>query len=296
MMGVRPQRLDVLFAFKAIALTEELTGAEKRVAAAIVDSFNYRTTQCDPSLNRVAHLLGISRRTVIRAVVRLERLRFLLKKRHGGHSLRNSYEPNWVRYREIESTWSSRKRTKHWKSAATEVSPYQSQTRHLDSGADGTQTCLINQSKQAVCIGTTSNECHSVGKGQGSGRSKSSREGVSDTKRSLHPSRTAAERRWNADLNERFVGDPEVYAALIGAIDADMQIAATDAELHGLGGGLLYILHNARDLEGVPFFPRTPPDEVRHDSPAKTDIDPQSCVERASDDKADPNITGGRGV
>jgi hypothetical protein len=77
-----------------------------------------------------------------------------------------------------------------------------------------------------------------------------------------------------------------------------MQIAATEAELHGRGAGLFYILHNARpNLEGVPFFPGAVPlNEVRHDRPPITDIDPQSCVERTSDDKANPNITGGRGV
>jgi hypothetical protein len=41
------QRLDITLAFKAISLSEELTGTEKQVAAAILDSFNYRTEQAD---------------------------------------------------------------------------------------------------------------------------------------------------------------------------------------------------------------------------------------------------------
>jgi AraC-like DNA-binding protein len=101
-MQMLPQRLDTTLAFKAISLSEMLTSTEKQVAAAIIDSFNRRTHQCDPSFDRIAHLVGKSRRTVIRAVQRLQGLRFLVKVRHGGHAHRNSYEPNWPHFRQLE--------------------------------------------------------------------------------------------------------------------------------------------------------------------------------------------------
>ena len=54
-----PQRLDTTLAHKAISLCAELSGTEKRVAAAIIDSFNRKTGQCDPGYGRIAHLLAI---------------------------------------------------------------------------------------------------------------------------------------------------------------------------------------------------------------------------------------------
>jgi hypothetical protein len=100
-----PQRLDTTLAFKAFSLSETLTGTEKQVAVAIIDSFNRRTHQCDPSFDRIAHLVAKSRRTVIRAVQRPQGLRFLVKVRHGGHAHRNRYEPNWLHVRQLEGQW-----------------------------------------------------------------------------------------------------------------------------------------------------------------------------------------------
>lgn len=77
-----PRRLDMLLAFKAIGLSEQLSSNEKRVAIAVMDSFNRKTGQCDPSLNRIAYLLGLSRSTVIRSVLKLERLGYIIKTRH----------------------------------------------------------------------------------------------------------------------------------------------------------------------------------------------------------------------
>jgi DNA-binding MurR/RpiR family transcriptional regulator len=59
---------DTFVAHKAISLAEDLTGTEKRVAATIIDHFNRKTGRCDPALGSIARLLGVSRRTVIRAV------------------------------------------------------------------------------------------------------------------------------------------------------------------------------------------------------------------------------------
>ena len=50
---------DVLFAHKALTLMAGLSDATKRVAGAIIDHFNKRTGQCDPSIERLATLLSL---------------------------------------------------------------------------------------------------------------------------------------------------------------------------------------------------------------------------------------------
>jgi len=63
-----PHSLDILLAFKALALADDLKGNERRVGCVLIDHFNRRTRQCDPSLETLAVLAGISRRTAIRSV------------------------------------------------------------------------------------------------------------------------------------------------------------------------------------------------------------------------------------
>jgi hypothetical protein len=251
MTRLRPQKLDVILAFKAIALTDELSGMEKRVAAAIVDSFNYRTTQCDPSLNRVAHLLRTSRRTVIRAVIHLEHLRFMRKHRHGGHSHRNSYEPNWIRYREIEGAWAAHKKTKHWKSSVMEMSPCQSQTSHLDGAQAGTQTSLINKLELTECVKSKSEPAKAFMPRRDAAERWQLKSFVRESTRSRQAAMTAAERRWSADLIRQFASDPETHARIIGTIDTDLQDKATQAEQARHGAGIELILHNARQQLGA---------------------------------------------
>jgi hypothetical protein len=241
MKHIKPEKLDMLLAFKAIALTDDLSGIEKSVAAAIVDSFNHKTTQCDPSLNRIAHLLGRSRRTVIRAVLRIERIRFVRKYRHGGHSHRNSYEPNWTRYREIENAWAARKKTRHWESSATELSPRRSQTSHLDGAVVGTQTFLINQSNKPV--GPFSNGADlALGANGHSVLARNSTNQADGTVHASDAARLAAERRWSTGLHNTYSGCMEAYAKVIEAIDANVQSAATDAEMRKRGAGLQFII------------------------------------------------------
>jgi len=43
------QQNDVLFAYKALAIIPDLSAASRRVAGAIIDRFNKKTGQCDPS-------------------------------------------------------------------------------------------------------------------------------------------------------------------------------------------------------------------------------------------------------
>jgi len=245
-----PQRLDMLFAFKALALTEDLTATQKRVAVTIVDSFNRKTAQCDPGLNRIAYLLSVSRRTVIRAVSALEGRRLLVKTRHGGKSHRNSYEPNWLAFREIESRWAALKATRHWQAVPQEMTPLVVTPECQSAGdADGTQTNPINSSHLTLPASPAKNRTlpraglidpkwHS----EKEFRAKGSLGRMPEFGASLAAARVSAEKKWNAELHTRLVDDQERYAAAIDALDQELQSATTDAELHQRGAGISYIL------------------------------------------------------
>src|ERR1700733_14922306 len=109
---VLPRKFDTTIAHKMLNLMPELSGTDKRVAATIIDHFNRKTGQCDPSIERIARLLGLSRRTVIRSNARVVKTGVLRKVLHGGHLQRNSYEPVWSRFREFDAAWSVRFKTK----------------------------------------------------------------------------------------------------------------------------------------------------------------------------------------
>jgi hypothetical protein len=58
----------------------------------------------------------------------------------------------------------------------------------------------------------------------------------------------AAERRWNNALQKQYLATPQVYSAIVDAIDSAIQAAATEAELKSYGGGLAYILDQLKGL------------------------------------------------
>lgn len=252
---IRP--LDTLIAHKVINLSE-LSGTQKRVAGAIVDHFNRKTGQCDPSLDSIARLLNIDRRTVIRAMPALEHTGMFQKDRHGGHSHRNSYEPVWARFRQLDEQWKARRAAMRSHSGP-KLSPSRRQTCHLAGDEPVTQTCLSNQSKE-TCLGgeaAAKPPRPTMPKlSKGWPRKEERQQQVasstpdSRTSRQIQAAYAAAERRWSSALHDRYVGTPSVYAEVIEAIDPAMQIAATEVELNRRGAGLEYILHQLQ-LRGI---------------------------------------------
>ena len=65
---------------------------------------------------------------------------------------------------------------------------------------------------------------------------------------SLDAAYAAAERRWNDALQKQYLPTPEVYSAIIDAIDIAMQTAATEAEIKRHGAGVAYILDQLKGL------------------------------------------------
>jgi hypothetical protein len=248
-----PQRLDILIAFKSISLAPDLTDTEKRVAAAIIDHYNKNTTQCDPSLDTLATLLGVHRRTVIRAVNRLVSLKFFRRVRHGGKYHRNFYEPIWSRFREVEAEWQRRRRTHSQRFCGQKMSPWQGQPEHSAGGDDVTQTNPTNISTETSSGGSIRND--SQGQRSSDVPKRAAEKEQCSTIR--HPNRQmfpvkqtssrdaaygSAERRWNIELQERYLPSSEVYGEIIDKIDEAMKAAATEAEMQCRGNGVRHIL------------------------------------------------------
>ncbi|WP_158671935.1 helix-turn-helix domain-containing protein [Bradyrhizobium guangdongense] len=249
---MRPNKSDVLIAFKAISLTTDMSVTEKRVAATLLDHYNRDTGQCDPALNTIATLLGINRRTAIRATGSLERSGYFRIDRHGGKFHRNSYQPIWARFRACENGWAEkRKRAKQFRSAASELSPLQG--CHIGGGDSATQTYANNQSdltsasqqrqSQQAVSAIEEPAVKWLSKQSGSGRQYSNAQERFHGKRSCGDiARTAAERRWNEALTKQLASAPNVFAGVIEAIDSDLSHATTEVEMRQPGRGVEFLL------------------------------------------------------
>jgi Helix-turn-helix domain len=254
-----PQKFDTTIAHKMINLMPELTGTDKRVAAAIIEHFNRKTGQCDPGLDRIARLTGVSRRTAIRSVSRVVEAGVFHVVRHGGRSQRNSYEPVWLRFRELDESWKARFRAKSAAADSSPMSPENGQTCHVPGDGPGTQTFLFNQSEETSSVAPVSaKDRHSEGtdrEGQPTKEKQSHEPQPVPSRRtngsqSLVAAHTAAERRWNDELLRRYSAAPNVYAGIIDVMTPDLQRAATEAEMHKRGTGLALILEQLQLRSG----------------------------------------------
>jgi hypothetical protein len=246
-----PQKFDTTVAHKIINLMPELRGTDKRVAAVILEHFNRRTGQCDPGLTRIARLAGVSRRTVIRSVFHIVKTGVFRVVRHGGHSQRNSYEPVWTRFRELDAVWTVRFRAKSKCADSPKMSPGMSQPCHFSGDEPDTQTFCVNQSNETTgqsasvqdrpSVAPPDRKSHPIKETQ-THEPQPAPFRISTGIRFLEAARVAAERRWNAELLQRYSATPNVYAAIIDAISPELQGAATQAEMHKRGAGIALIL------------------------------------------------------
>lgn len=101
---------DILFAHIALHVVPDLSPSARRVGAAIIEHFNKRTGQCDPSIERLGRLLGLSPTSVKAATAELCRGDSALFDRivNGGHSHRTAYLPRWDRLNDIIADWDLR--------------------------------------------------------------------------------------------------------------------------------------------------------------------------------------------
>jgi len=243
---------DTFVAHKAISLAEDLTGTEKRVAATIIDHFNRKTGRCDPALGSIARLLGLSRRTIIRAVGSLVHKGYIRKTRHGGYFHRNSYEPIWSRFRTNAAKWTEQRATNQ-RLRMTDESPLGRQSWHLGGDTDVTQTYPNNSTNKTLAVEGPRTQTRASSKPEAS-------KGLSNEVRktpaypiaqprfqvksmcSRDAARDAAERRWNELFTREFVAEPHAFGLMVDAIDVDLRNATTDAELRRPGSGINFLL------------------------------------------------------
>jgi hypothetical protein len=248
--------LSTLIAHKAINLATDLSNSEKRVAGAIIDHFNRRTGQCDPSLDRIAGLIGMSRRTVIRAISRLVKFGYFRRVRHGGHFHRNSYEPVWSRFSRVEAEWNARRNVRRVKFAASKVSPCSGQSGHLPGDTAVSQTLLNNPTKKTLDEGMQRNVHQHIAQNEQRGSAGKahhikyfSERLAPPITRSATAALDAAERRWNEELFDRYGDQPFIYGQIAEAIDLRLSAETTEAEMRQRGSGLSYLMNQllARD-------------------------------------------------
>ncbi|SRR6266849_3435186 len=236
-MQVRP--LDTLLAVKALSIAPGLKENDRRVAVVLIEHFNRKSGRCDPGLERIAVLIGISTRTVIRSIHRLVTAGLFRKKRHGGHLNRNSYEPIWPKIFEIGAAWTAQLHRRAADSAP-QMSPTPRQACHIDNDAAVHQTCQNNLIRNETCLEQpselTGRRLPLAGKAKLPIRSS----------RSSDAARAAAELRWSNDIHKRFASNPLVYGQVIQAIDLKISSEATEAEMGKRGAGFAYI---ARQLQ-----------------------------------------------
>jgi hypothetical protein len=139
-----PKKLDITLALKAIALTNSLTAAEKRIAVAVVDHFNRENGRCDPSYETIAALLSVNVRTVGRAITKLVKIDFFKMVTHGGINHCNSYQPNWALFRALEAQWKRRRREYANRFKPPEMSSSPGQNCPTEDGPAALQTCSNN--------------------------------------------------------------------------------------------------------------------------------------------------------
>jgi len=243
---------DLTIAFKAIGLSE-LPPAHKRVATALLDHYNRHTHRCDPSMETLATLLGVSRRSVARAMKRLERDGFFKTYRHGGNFHCNQYAPIWPRFREVDAAWDQRRRGHRERFSRANLSPSPRQLSHTGDDADVIQTCSTNQSYVTCSDGLPK---------KGVSEATGPRDSIAATTMELiakssqrsakrfhvkHPpardaAREAAHRRWDNTLLKLFARDKGLYARIIEAIDQEMVDSTTDAELRKRGSGIDHLI------------------------------------------------------
>lgn len=142
---------DVLFAHKALNVMAGLSDATRRVAGAIIDHFNKRTGQCDPSIERLATLLGTDEKTVRRATAVLDEKNLITKTSHGGKAHRASYVPNWEMFRAVVTDWDARMKTGRAPSKDTaSIAPKpETGNRAILSGSTG-QDCPVKPGEIAL--------------------------------------------------------------------------------------------------------------------------------------------------
>lgn len=145
----RLAKTDVMFAHMALHLAAGLSPSARRVGAAIIEHYNKKTGQCDPSIERLARMLGIDRATVMRATGELCEADGLFERvTHGGRSHRTAYLPRWDRLNAIVDDWDLRMKDGSPPRKVAELRRSRSQDCDVQGRKNATQTDRRNRQKE----------------------------------------------------------------------------------------------------------------------------------------------------
>jgi DNA-binding transcriptional regulator YhcF (GntR family) len=249
---------DVLFAHKALNIVPDLSACARRVAGAIIDHFNKRTGQCDPSVERLARMLGIHEQTVKKATCELCEAGLINKVMHGGKMHRSKFEPQWARFQEIVADWDAAMKSGNplgqgSKTATLEVIEG-SETATFEGSETATQTLRSNQSKEPFEGNAAENSGRKPQAIGVAGRQKGVWKKGSEPPRQRHmllpiaggnpathsqAARAAADKRLFADM--RGLGSAAM-ADCLDRITPQISEAAALAEMKRHGAGLPFVL------------------------------------------------------
>lgn len=145
----RLAKTDVMFAHMALHLVAGLSPSARRVGAAIIEHYNKKTGQCDPSIERLGRMLGIDRATVMRATGELCEADGLFERvTHGGRSHRTAYLPRWDRLNAIVDDWDLRMKDGNPPRRVAELRRSRSQDCDVEGRKNATQTDRRNRQKE----------------------------------------------------------------------------------------------------------------------------------------------------
>lgn len=214
--------LQTLLAIKAITFAPHLNESERLVGCALIEHYNRTTGRCDPGGDRLAGLLFLANRTVIRATERLKEIDLFHIDRHGGRARCNSYEPQWDRLTSLELAWRERFAASALANA-TSLTPTACQPCHLSGDSGVYQTGSSN----------LQNETYSLGLGRKGFRSQSFAEAA----------REQAKRRLDDDLRTQLTAN--AYEQAVGAVDNQTWDEAIEVEIHRRGTGARLFIDRA---------------------------------------------------
>jgi hypothetical protein len=191
-------------------------------------------------------LLGIDRRSVLRAVKRLTAEGYFKSIRHGGNFHCNHYIPQWEKFRQIDAQW-HRRRTMSLSPCAlspgagdrhdtqTFPTPYSYETC---SGACRESEMAHSAQRTPPAVNTIELKSEAVHQRNQTfhGKHVSSRNAAWDS----------AERRWVLELSRRYIRDCDLYERILEVIDQTLSSAATEAELKRPGSGIGFVLDELR--------------------------------------------------
>lgn len=238
---------QLLCAYIAVALAPGLSGNARRVAGAILGHWNRKSGRCDPSVERIATMLGIDRATVLRATAELctGEGRLFDKASHGGKSNRAAYAPRWADLTAIVADWNARMLTGEAAQKVAKVRRTRSQDCDVEGRKIATQTYRRNQSKEPDAVSlppaAPKPKPKKVGTMPGQGWLLLPLPGRAQA------AGNAAERRVMADL--RAMGS-EVYQHVVAEATSDMLDAAREAEAQRRGSGAPVLIETVRRAVG----------------------------------------------